>query len=157
VIKDKVHGEKKIYFKTPERLNDFIEQKETAVKDKKQTVEWENVEIPIEEAERLIVSAKKQFENPNNPIKQEDQTEQEVLIIKENAEITEFSNAPELLENLNHNFYEIPNLIDGISLKEHQKEGVAWLQSLYCNNLSGGLLSDDMGLGKTLQRLYIIV
>ena len=64
VIKDKVHGEKKIYFKTPEKLNDFIEQKEKAIKEKKQTVEWENVEIPIEDAEKFIKTAKKQFENP---------------------------------------------------------------------------------------------
>ncbi|WP_337045273.1 SNF2-related protein [Emticicia sp. 17c] len=156
VIKDKVHGEKKIYFKTPEKLNDFIEQKEKAIKEKKQTVEWENAEIPIEDAEKFIKTAKKQFENPNKPIKQEKQTDHEVLIIKENAELTEFSNGNELPENLKHSFYEIPNLNNGISLKEHQKEGVSWLQSLFKGNFVGGLLADDMGLGKTLQLLYFI-
>lgn len=156
VIKDKVHGEKKIYFKTPERLNDFIEQKEKAVKDKKQTVEWENSEIPIDDAEKFIKSAKKQFENPNKPIKQDKKTDHEVLIIKENAELTEFSNGNELPENLKHSFYEIPNLKNGIILKEHQKEGISWLQSLFKENFAGGLLADDMGLGKTLQLLYFI-
>lgn len=156
VIKDKVHGEKKIYFKTPEKLNDFIEQKEKAVKEKKLTVEWENAEIPIEDAEKFIKSAKKQFENPNKPIKQEKKTDYEVLIIKENAELTEFSNGNELPENLKHSFYEIPNLNNGISLKEHQKEGISWLQSLFKENFAGGLLADDMGLGKTLQLLYFI-
>lgn len=156
VIKDKVHGEKKIYFKTPEKLNDFIEQKEKAIKEKKQIVEWENAEIPIEDAEKFIKTAKKQFENPNKPIKQEKKTDHEVLIIKENAELTEFSNGNELPESLKHNFYEIPNLNNGISLKEHQKEGVSWLQSLFKENFAGGLLADDMGLGKTLQLLYFI-
>ncbi|MCU0469894.1 MAG: SNF2-related protein [Arcicella sp.] len=156
VIKDKVHGEKKIYFKIPEKLNDFIEQKEKAVKEKKLTVEWENIEIPIEDAERFINTAKKQFENPNKPIKQEKKTDHEVLIIKENAELTEFSNGNELPENLKHSFYEIPNLNNGISLKEHQKEGISWLQSLFKESFTGGLLADDMGLGKTLQLLYFI-
>ncbi|WP_443938220.1 SNF2-related protein [Pedobacter sp. MW01-1-1] len=156
VIKDKVHGVKKIYFKTPEKLDDFIEQKEKAVKEKKQTIEWEYTEIPIEEAEKFIRTAKKQFETPNKPVKQEKKTDHEVLIIKENAEITEFSNGNELPENLKHNFYSISNLENGIALKEHQKEGVSWLQSLFKQNFAGGLLADDMGLGKTLQLLYFI-
>ncbi|EHO11884.1 MULTISPECIES: SNF2-related protein [Myroides] len=156
VIKDKVDGEKKIYFKTLEKLNDFIEQKEKAIKENKQNVEWENAEIPIEHAEKFIKTAKKQFESPNKPIKQEKKTDHEVLIIKENAELTEFSKGDELPKNLKHSFYEIPNLNIGISLKEHQKEGVSWLQSLFKGNFAGGLLADDMGLGKTLQLLYFI-
>jgi SNF2 family DNA or RNA helicase/HJR/Mrr/RecB family endonuclease len=156
VVKDKVHGEKRIYFKSQERLADFIEQKEKAVKEKKQTVQWEETEIPIEDAEKFIKTAKKQFENPNKPVKQEKKTDHEVLIIKENAELTEFSNSNELPENLKHNFYEISNLDSEISLMEHQKEGISWLQSLFKENFAGGLLADDMGLGKTLQLLYFI-
>lgn len=156
VIKDKVHGEKRIYFKSQEKLSDFIEQKENAVKEKKQTFQWEDAEIPIEEAEKFIKTAKKQFENPNKPIKQEKKTDHEVLIIKENAELTEFSNGNELPENLKHNFYSISNLENGIFLKEHQKEGISWLQSLFTENFAGGLLADDMGLGKTLQLLYFL-
>jgi len=156
VVKDKVHGEKRIYFKSPERLFDFIEQKEKAVKEKKQTVQWEETEIPIEDAEKFIKTAKKQFENPNKPVKQEKKTDHEVLIIKENAELTEFSNDNELPQNLKHNFYEISNLENSITLMEHQKEGISWLQSLFKENFAGGLLADDMGLGKTLQLLYFI-
>ncbi|WP_312090716.1 SNF2-related protein [Chryseobacterium sp.] len=156
VIKDKVHGEKRIYFKSQEKLSDFIEQKEKALKENKQTVQWEDAEIPIEEAEKFIKTAKKQFENPNKPIKQEKKTDHEVLIIKENAELTEFSNGNELPENLKHNFYSISNLENEIALKEHQKEGISWLQSLFKENFTGGLLADDMGLGKTLQLLYFL-
>lgn len=156
VIKDKVHGEKRIYFKSPERLSDFIEQKEKAVKENKLIVQWEETEIPIEDAEKFIKTAIQQFENPNKPVKQEIKTDHEVLIIKENAELTEFSNGNELPDNLKHNFYEISNLDNNISLMDHQKEGISWLQSLFKENFAGGLLADDMGLGKTLQLLYFI-
>ncbi|XP_074133782.1 DNA excision repair protein ERCC-6-like [Sminthopsis crassicaudata] len=36
-------------------------------------------------------------------------------------------------------------------LFEHQKEGVAFLYSLYKEKRKGGILADDMGLGKTVQ------
>ncbi|XP_023562875.1 DNA excision repair protein ERCC-6-like [Octodon degus] len=36
-------------------------------------------------------------------------------------------------------------------LFEHQKEGVAFLYSLYRDRKKGGILADDMGLGKTIQ------
>ncbi|XP_063096047.1 DNA excision repair protein ERCC-6-like [Cavia porcellus] len=36
-------------------------------------------------------------------------------------------------------------------LFEHQKEGVAFLYSLYRDGRKGGVLADDMGLGKTVQ------
>ncbi|XP_072483217.1 DNA excision repair protein ERCC-6-like isoform X2 [Notamacropus eugenii] len=36
-------------------------------------------------------------------------------------------------------------------LFEHQKEGVAFLYSLYKERKKGGILADDMGLGKTVQ------
>jgi SNF2 family DNA or RNA helicase/HJR/Mrr/RecB family endonuclease len=157
VVKDKVHGEKRIYFKTPERLSDFIEQKEKAVRESKQTVQWEETEIPIDDAVSFIESARKQFEKPNYPIlPREEKSNPEVLIIKENAEKTEFSNNNKLPDNLKHNFYEISNLENSISLMEHQKEGISWLQSLFKENFAGGLLADDMGLGKTLQLLYFI-
>jgi SNF2 family DNA or RNA helicase/HJR/Mrr/RecB family endonuclease len=156
VVKDKVHGEKRIYFKSPERLSDFIEQKEKAVKEKKQTVQWEETEIPIEDAEKFIKTAKKQFENPNKPVKQEKKTDLEVLIIKENAELTEFIQNGELLNKFNLTYSAINNLSEGLELKKHQMGGVAWLQTLLKEKQPGGLLADDMGLGKTLQLLYFI-
>ncbi|CAO2623468.1 DNA excision repair protein ERCC-6-like [Lemmus lemmus] len=36
-------------------------------------------------------------------------------------------------------------------LFEHQKEGIAFLYSLYKDQRKGGILADDMGLGKTVQ------
>lgn len=55
---------------------------------------------------------------------------------------------------------ELPlSLQDGITLRQHQLYGVAWLQHLFLQSgraLSGCLLADDMGLGKTLQLLTFV-
>jgi len=51
------------------------------------------------------------------------------------------------------------SLLKAITLMEHQKSGVAWLQHLWKNsptNCRGALLADDMGLGKTIQLLTFI-
>ena len=156
VIRDKIHGEKRIYFKSQEKLSEFIKQKENAVKEKKQTIQWEDAEIPIEEAEIFIKTAKKQFDNPNKPVKQENKTDHEVLIIKENAELTEFIQNGEFINKFNLTYSSISNLTEGLELKKHQMGGVAWLQTLLREKQPGGLLADDMGLGKTLQLLYFI-
>lgn len=47
----------------------------------------------------------------------------------------------------------------GVQLKQHQLEGVAWLQHLFRYSpwdCRGAVLADDMGLGKTLQILTLI-
>lgn len=45
--------------------------------------------------------------------------------------------------------YEVPEAFADI-LREYQKTGYRWLETLYANGF-GGILADDMGLGKTLQ------
>jgi hypothetical protein len=42
-------------------------------------------------------------------------------------------------------------------LKDHQRDGVAWLASSYLVGWPGVLLADDMGLGKTLQSLSFLM
>ncbi|KAJ2314130.1 hypothetical protein IWW54_001101, partial [Coemansia sp. RSA 2705] len=45
-----------------------------------------------------------------------------------------------------------------ISLKQHQREGVAWMRRNEQNDQRrGGILGDDMGLGKTIQALALMV
>jgi SNF2 family DNA or RNA helicase len=46
-----------------------------------------------------------------------------------------------------------------VRLKEHQLDGLAWLQHLFSyspGECRGAVLADDMGLGKTLQILTLI-
>src|SRR5262249_41940192 len=47
-----------------------------------------------------------------------------------------------------------------VKLKDHQRQGVAWLQYLFSkapNYCRGVVLADDMGLGKTLQLLTFML
>jgi SNF2 family DNA or RNA helicase/HJR/Mrr/RecB family endonuclease len=156
-IKDKIHGEKRIHFKTPVELDEFENEKKAAVYRNRQSFEWKGADIPIEEAEKFIRVARKQFENPREPVKDKPTTnEDEVLIIKENAELLEYSEGKGQHAAINHSFSKIGNLNSVIDLKDHQVEGIAWLQTLQKEKFGGCLLADDMGLGKTLQLLYFI-
>lgn len=65
------------------------------------------------------------------------------------------SNPCELIRNFT--LRKTPRLTNRYSLKPHQEEGVAWLQTLYSRgSFDGCLMADDMGLGKTLQVLYFL-
>ncbi len=80
---------------------------------------------------------------------------EKVLLLKDN--ISELN----YVENMVTSFLEeveIPkSLNDNISLLEHQKEGLAKMQSLYrTSKVNGLLLCDDMGLGKTIQILSFL-
>lgn len=56
---------------------------------------------------------------------------------------------------------ELPTLLrPEVHLRDHQLQGVAWLQHLFKlspTDISGCLLADDMGLGKTIQLLTFLV
>lgn len=157
VIKDKVNGDKKIHFKTPVELAEFESERNIAIKEDKTHFTYKNEQVSVEDADKIVSIATKQFENPKEPIVKESSTNSdEVLIIKENADLLEYIENNRIPESLQHIFFNIENLKAPIELKEHQIEGVAWLQSLFRENLNGCLLADDMGLGKTLQLLYFI-
>lgn len=146
---------KRIYFKSQDRLSDFIEQKEKAIKEKRQTVQWErHRNSDWRSRKSLLKQLRSSPESPNKPVKQEKKSDHEVLIIKENAELTEFTNGNELPENLKHNFYEIANLGDGISLKNIKKKEFLGCNHCSKENFAGGLLADDVGY--TTQLLYFI-
>lgn len=157
LFKDKLNGEKKIYFKTIEELENFSETKEKNFIAGKSKFQWNEYEIDIIEADKFIEIAKKQLANKNKPIKLDESNNQsKVIIIKENAEYLEYIEDNEIRKEFVHEFHSINNLNNLFSLKDHQKEGVAWMQSLYSNDFKGCLLADDMGLGKTIQILYFL-
>ncbi|MBF0118911.1 MAG: restriction endonuclease [Desulfobacterales bacterium] len=149
----------KIEFTTPETLKDFERSIQKCKADGSTFIKWKNIDIPINEAERIFDTAKRQFEDPSKPVKV-DKSEQKVLIIKENIESLEHQETYDLFslsqEGFNHNFTSPPFLKSEFKLLNHQKEGIAWLQNL-CDDFSGGLLADDMGLGKTLQVLSFVL
>jgi len=158
VVKDKVNGEKKIRFKTKVELAEFKDKRDDAIKNGGSNFIYKDEEIAVDAAEKIIDTAEKQFNNPKEPfIKHTKKNEKgEVLIIKENADLLEYTEQNKSPVKIEHKLYQVDNLKRNISLKTHQEEGIAWLQALHKKQLSGCLLADDMGLGKTLQILYFI-
>ncbi|XP_004439893.1 PREDICTED: DNA excision repair protein ERCC-6-like [Ceratotherium simum simum] len=95
----------------------------------------------LEEAFKLFNLAKDIF--PNEKVMSRIQKIQEALEeLAEHGddEFTDVCNSGLLLYRELHN-----------QLFEYQKEGVAFLYSLYRDGRKGGILADDMGLGKTVQ------
>lgn len=160
----KNNGIEHIIIQNKKELDDLSSAIEDADDKKKKIVEFNEHTIPIESAKVLQKLAKAQFCS-NTPIKElegEKIEQKKVLIIRENDEELTFQSSDInlqkdcVLNKIEHKLFPVSNLDITISLKDHQKEGVAWMQNLYSEGYDGCLLADDMGLGKTLQVLYFI-
>lgn len=149
------NGTEKIIISNKDELENLKKEISKAKENSKSFIEYNDTQIDIEDAQSLADYAEKQLKDPFNPIESDDN--KKVLIIEENAEELGFVVKERVIEN--HDKYTLfanPYLRKCFSLKEHQKEGIAWLQHLYKSKASGCLMADDMGLGKTLQILYFI-
>lgn len=83
------------------------------------------------------------------------------LLLRANIGATEFSEERALDLKVNPGFApQLPRcLLPGVTLKNHQLFGIAWMQHLFSRSpdqCRGAVLADDMGLGKTLQLLALI-
>lgn len=137
-------------------VNTAKERGETSIIFKEEIIEIENIPVIIENAEKQLNSPLKPVVDSEQPINQKSPVK--VLLIKENTEELEYIESPEISQEITYDFQSISNLAKGIQLKEHQKNGIAWLQTLSNPSYAfpGVLLADDMGLGKTLQVLYFV-
>lgn len=155
------NGTTKVTINNEEELEKLKREIQSAKENKKGIVEYNNAQLDIEDAIFLAQTAEKQLKDPSQPAKVESENGNEarnVLIIEENAEELGFAVKERIIEKGDkYTLFTDPFLQEGFSLKDHQKEGVAWLQHLYKSKASGCLMADDMGLGKTLQILYFIV
>ena len=154
------NGTTKVTINSEEELEKLKREIQSAKENKKGIVEYNNTQLDIEDAIFLAQTAEKQLKDPSQPAKDESENGNEarnVLIIEENAEELGFAVKERTIEKGDkYTLFTDPFLQEGFSLKDHQKEGVAWLQHLYKSKASGCLMADDMGLGKTLQILYLI-
>ena len=154
------NGTTKVTINNEEELEKLKREIQSAKENKKGIVEYNNTQLDIEDAMFLAQTAEKQLKDPSQPAKDESENGNEarnVLIIEENAEELGFAVKERTIEKGDkYTLFTDPFLQEGFSLKDHQKEGVAWLQHLYKSKASGCLMADDMGLGKTLQILYFI-
>lgn len=161
-IEDVINGTRLVSIDSNEVLIGLKENIEVAKGKEEEEVFFKGEFLNIDKLKSVIEIAEKQLSQPKTPIipTKENQKEEvkKVLIIKENTEVEEYVENIEIITNANYSLSEISNLSKGITLKKHQKEGVAWLQTLSKPpyNLPGVLLADDMGLGKTIQVLYFI-
>lgn len=154
------NGTTKVTINSEEELEKLKREIQSAKENKKGIVEYNNTQLDIEDAMFLAQTAEKQLKDPSQPAKVESENGNEarnVLIIEENAEELGFAVKERTIEKGDkYTLFTDPFLQEGFSLKDHPKEGVAWLQHLYKSKASGCLMADDMGLGKTLQILYFI-
>ncbi len=154
------NGTTKVTINSEEELEKLKREIQSAKENEKGIVEYNNTQLDIEDAMFLAQTAEKQLKDPSQPAKVESENGNEarnVLIIEENAEELGFAVKERTIEKGDkYTLFTDPFLQEGFSLKDHQKEGVAWLQHLYKSKASGCLMADDMGLGKTLQILYFI-
>lgn len=123
---------------------------EAAKLTKSPSVEFKGHKIPLDDAISLKDSYIAIKEKKINKTGFRDSKGRKVLIIHDNIE--ELSFYEEQITSIDH-ILELPKrLKEEIKLLEHQKVGIAWLQSLSKSG-SGALLADDMGVGKSLQVL----
>lgn len=162
VVESSPEERKQVRFDTEEELDDFEETLNTAKAEGETDMAWEEVDIPISEAERITEQARRQFDDPETPITEDKDDDSggddQVLVIRTNLQEEEYSEAPEApsTDEFEHAYQSPPQLKETYELRPHQRAGTAWMQSLFGKQYTGALLADDMGLGKTLQVLSFI-
>lgn len=150
------NGTTKIAITNEQDLQKLEQQIVIAKRNGSPVVEYRGAQIGISDADFLAKAAEKQLAEPKKPVETEHKG-RKVLIIEENGDELGFTAEGARIEKeSSYVLHENSNLNPAYELKQHQKEGVAWLQHLLEHHASGCLMADDMGLGKTLQLLYFI-
>ena len=153
VVETSPEDRRRVTFETEDEATSFEKAVDEAAEAGAPTVTWGGAEIPMGAAKRIAATARRQFQDRTKPAKGE--TEERVLIIKENVEGVDFGEAGLGAAEVEHVYAEPPHLRDGIRPRKHQEVGIAWLQSLASDH-PGALLADDMGLGKTFTVLAFL-
>ena len=157
-IEHPIDGTASVTVESEVELQEIENSIEAALSEKKNVCSYHETELAVEDARFLAEMARKQLSNPKFPVKVDDDgAGKKVLIIEENADSTGYTiGNHNLSSESEYPFYQNTNLRYDFRLKDHQEEGVAWLQYLFGKKAPGCLMADDMGLGKTLQLLYFI-
>jgi SNF2 family DNA or RNA helicase len=149
-------SEQVVQFKSPAEINDFVLQVNEAFRSGKGQIEYAGKSISID---KRFVESIKELSEKVQPKQKNDEVKPPVsgkyLLIYTNEEEIEFEQSAE--ESASNVPLEIPSSLKReVSLKDHQKKGIQWLQHNFRLNRQGCLLADDMGLGKTLQLLVFL-
>ncbi len=94
--------------------------------------------------------------DPKKPTSKAKGVERKGLIVKPNVDALDYVERRGSLVSEGQSPVLPSSLLESVQLKDHQLDGLAWLQHLWRNSplaCRGALLADDMGLGKTIQLL----
>ena len=151
---------------TEKTFNNFQDKLRQAKKDDRQKFDFPDHPQPWDVADaQKIVDILQEAINPvpgpkgNGP--DVERKKRMGLVVKPNVEQLDYAERRGTLLHPQNNQPRLPGALKRDSqLKDHQREGLAWLQHLWSkspDNCRGAVLADDMGLGKTLQLLSFIV
>ncbi len=141
----------------PEQARDLARSVERAIATGEQDVETDapdgRVSVPATQ-ETLAALAKLEAARARGEKKErEPKPDPVVLLIKPNEALLEIEEEVGVVRPAPA--FGQPSTL-GTKLKQHQEEGLGWLQKAWTSGLPGVLLADDMGLGKTLQGLAFL-
>ena len=141
-------GDAEISLKGPE-LEKAIEKVEQAIAKQEPTVELKGQKVEANQHTLdMLKNLNKEITARQKSTPSEKRNEN-VLVIQTNFEGNDFG-VPSFAPRPGS-----PNLPDRLRTqpKEHQIDGITWLQKHWINGSTGAILADDMGLGKTFQAL----
>ncbi|BET27621.1 helicase-like protein [Limnobacter thiooxidans] len=146
-------------------FDEFTVRISTAVRENRNEVMFPKAEIklPLHVAKSIHRAWSKKFASESaGGTSDKPPSKRVVLLVQNNIEQSEYikQRANRLNEGKQLEPFITEYLRPEVSLREHQLQGVAWMQHLFAKapaEVSGCLLADDMGLGKTLQLLTLLV
>ena len=125
---------------------------------------WNEHTLPVDDAKSFLKEWQKKIETTTQDEKANPsvQDKRAVLQVEQNIEnVAYIKQRRDALLDARGAEPVLPGLLkEHIQLRDHQRQGVAWLQQLFLKSpdqVSGCLLADDMGLGKTLQILAFLM
>lgn len=146
-------------------LQGFRDELDKARQDKRETFAFPGCPkpVPVEWATEALETLGKVRDDvgkgtfdPKKPATKGQTSERKGLVVKPNVDALDYEERRGILSASDVPVVLPSALLAHIELKEHQLDGVAWLQHLWRHSPTacrGALLADDMGLGKTIQLL----
>ncbi|HXG22742.1 MAG TPA: SNF2-related protein [Methylomirabilota bacterium] len=149
-----------LLFKHKEEVQQLLDELQHAQNIQQPVIEYQGVKLPVrsellEDLNNLLWKLRSQGGKKD---KRKAEQQRRGVLIYENIEKEEYSEGvPNERVSFQSNFVRPGMLLPDVTLKEHQVDGIGWLQqSLQREGTKGVLLADDMGLGKTLQVLTFL-
>lgn len=162
-IEDRTNGTKNFIIRSIAELKTLEDSLANAKNEGKKYFDFNGINLTVPNAESIIKHAKEVL-SKKEPVEsqgvhsvEKKKETAKVLIIEDNIEQIGFDQSTgQITLPKTAVLKKDEALKNGIALKKHQEEGIAWLQYCLEKKAQGVLLGDDMGLGKTLQVLYLI-